>query len=595
MSVAYVIEAETKDRKYDGIEPVVFLDRTEKPGMNIPFLLERLKKLGSSRAVFVAEQNVDAHLELAVEIKKWMPSLEIVFDGPLPADTAAAILREGRIDRYMNDVLSLWLDSDRVIRWSGRSEEKPGKQKTLLVLMPAWNNDFAPSGLAHISAALQASGHQVDVLDLNWVFWRLLRGKFKDTAEYESFLLWTKYKRYKEEARPHLEVIFKELKDKISNGQYRYVGFSLFETNLHPSRDAFRLIRRLHPDIKIFCGGPSSDVERPFECNQMIEKNLIDAAVLGEGEVTVVELLKMWSEGGNRAVDGAVVRSAAGAVLKGNTRPLANINQLPFPDFSGFNVYDYDQCMLPVYFSRGCVARCTFCSETEFWVRFRILKPDRVIEMIKRLMQDYGITRFQFTDSLINGSHRHLEQFADQVIEQKIKILFKGYCRLESDLTAPLLAKLAKAGCDALAFGMDSSNQRVTELMRKEVDVTKYGQIIKDTFAAGIKSTCCVIVGFPGETRDEFLETARAIEELGPYIENLNISVPTLKKISANERDMKALGIRPKGLEADKWETVDGSNTPKVRMSRFRLLQYVWSRTRKKPRTLAPSWIYRPA
>src|SRR5581483_10724562 len=148
--------------------------------------------------------------------------------------------------------------------------------------------------------------------------------------------------------------------------------------------------------------------------------------------------------------------------------------------------------------------------------------------------------------------------------------------RLDNDLSGSILKKLARAGCISLAFGMESASQRVTDLMRKEVDVSAYERIIKDSSAAGIENVCCVIVGFPGETWIDFFKTVVKILSLRRYIGILNLSVPTLGQIQRNKEDIQLLGIHPDLMAVDQWRTIDGKNTPSVRMLRFWILQTLW-------------------
>jgi radical SAM superfamily enzyme YgiQ (UPF0313 family) len=246
--------------------------------------------------------------------------------------------------------------------------------------------------------------------------------------------------------------------------------------------------------------------------------------------------------------------------------------------------------MLPVYFSRGCVARCTFCAETNYWVRFRVHTPERVIEMMRKSVNEFGITAFRFNDSLMNGSHRHLEKFADQVITSGMMIDFYGYCRLDKELTGELLAKLAKAGCKEVAFGMESGSQNVTDLMRKEVDVNNYVRILGDTYSAGIKALCCVIVGFPGETWIDFFKTVILLFRVRNFVDTLNVSVLSLGHIRTADDEMMMLGIAPGPVDTDRWRSEDGKNTPRVREIRYWLLNALWRRL-KTQEISKKSWM----
>src|SRR5262249_5318121 len=142
------------------------------------------------------------------------------------------------------------------------------------------------------------------------------------------------------------------------------------------------------------------------------------------------------------------------------------------------------------------------------------------------------------------------------------------------------------------AFGMESASQKVTELMRKGVDVSNYAPIIKAAHSFGITCSICVIVGFPGERWIDFLKTAVAIFRFAPFVNLLNLSMLSLGEIGKHPEEMERLGIRNDTIEVDQWRTKDGHNTPRVRIIRFRILKSIWYFRKKKE--LSNSWIYRP-
>ena len=189
------------------------------------------------------------------------------------------------------------------------------------------------------------------------------------------------------------------LKEKITPS-VRYIGFSLFGPNLFASEDAMRLIRKIRPDIKIFCGGPHAT---DSIVKSLIAENLIDAAVIGEGEESVLELLSKWQLGQPIAEVSGIAINESGLTKYGPTRLLMDINKLPKPNFSKFPMYRYERrSTLPIYSSRGCVAKCSFCAETIFWKKFRAVKPENIVNMMEDSIKNYGINTFYFNDSRLS-------------------------------------------------------------------------------------------------------------------------------------------------------------------------------------------------
>jgi anaerobic magnesium-protoporphyrin IX monomethyl ester cyclase len=570
-----------------------------------------IEKAKSKRAVFFSTNRFLDVRTVAVATKKALPGVEVILSGPdSEFSLAIEVLKKGQVDlvirannveelnrelllsaqnqRHLMGPRTYWKDSG-VIQWNRKKDaRKEFGESTLFVLMPAWNNDYAPLGLSYLSAYAKEAGHSCETLDLNWLFWHRLKEKNIDPVEFRNILIWTDESKFTSKTRQHLDEIFEELREKIATGNYSHVGFSLFMSNLRASEEAFAIVRELKPEIKIFCGGPSCT--ETIAKKYLVNKN-IDAAVFGEGEVSTIKLLEKWAEGSAGEVAGTWLQNGDGNILKGNTRSLTDFNSLPLPDFSGFNVYDYDYTMLPITFSRGCVAKCAFCAETKYWTRFRILKPERVLEMVKQNIFNYGIERYRVNDSLINGSPRHLEKFADLILENKLKVEFGGYCRLEETLTREFLAKLSRAGCKNLSFGMETASQKVTNLMRKETDVKNYAQIIRDTHAAGIKVWCCIIVGFPGEGWRDYFQTVKMIFKLRNSIDFLNLNVLNPQYMVNIGEDMSKFGVAEGSMAIDSWKTVDGKNTPTVRLIRYWILAKLWEWGKRKGAAVE-SWLH---
>jgi radical SAM superfamily enzyme YgiQ (UPF0313 family) len=568
-----------------------------------PFFRHIIFSQAQHLIVFSEVEQSNSTYFVAATIRRLLPDIRVVAAGAeIDVVSAVARMRSNLIDLIvLEDAVSklqttlietfqnpeqatgakvYWKNAKGEIRWNGIAPCPPGLQKVLLVLMPAWNNDFLPFGLAHISSALKSADFDVTVLDLNCEFWARMKKRFDNCSEYENLLLWTVEEQYEKEARPFLDETFAELRSALQEGNYAYVGFSVFLTSTIVCREAFQVTREVAPLAKIFCGGPSCDdyfAERGFQ------NNTLDAAVFGEGEYSAIELLSAWrkNEAHSEPIAGVSLRKMDGSFIRGPSRNLADINNLPAPDYSAFNIYNYETYALPIFFSRGCVAKCTFCSETVYWQKFRAVSHNRVVATIKHAVEEYGIRNFQVNDSLMNGNHQILESIADELIRLDLKINYTGYCRLDKRLTPELLHKLYRSGCRNIAFGLESGSQKVIDLMKKGVQVKNFKRILRDAHAAGISSYTCVIVGFPGENWWDFLKTFMLILSIHRYVSDVNLSVLSFSPDTILYADREKMGIVP-NEKRDLWTTKKGRNTHTIRYLRYRILKYLWLRLKKK-------------
>lgn len=377
-----------------------------------PVVKKVLAEIFQSRSqrliVFLTSTSAQSQYLLLLQIRKVFPEIIILVASPLNDPKIEAFFSEGICQLYFQVTnsdhlfqfltklpqdLNRYRSNPELLKADLRNSMAPPQvqrsaAKVLLLLMPAWDKSSPPLGLAQISAALKQVNIETDIVDLNHGFWKSYSGEMNESSFYETYDLWSHSDRYQKQARPHLGKVFERLEQIIRANDYEYFGFSIFDTSREASVEAFSVIRRLSPKAKVFCGGPSC---LPEWAETMLLENKIDAAVFGEGELSAVELLQSWEKKETRAIAGTFQRGTGAEILKGVERGLANFEDLPFPDFSHFKLVEYADPTLPITFSRGCVAKCTFCPEAKYWREFRSLPADRVLASIKKAILEPGL------------------------------------------------------------------------------------------------------------------------------------------------------------------------------------------------------------
>ncbi|MGZ3726058.1 MAG: B12-binding domain-containing radical SAM protein [Pseudobdellovibrio sp.] len=441
----------------------------------------------------------------------------------------------------------------------------------LLVLMPAWNNFFPPFGIAHIAGAVDALDMVYDILDLNNLFYNSAKLSTVKYKKYDNLVYWQNQALYFESTSRNIRFVFDALLKKITP-ETKYIGFSIFGTTLLASEEAMQLVREKFPSVKIFCGGPHAT---ETVVKDLIKRNLIDAAVMGEGEESTIELLTRWRNNETPDSVAGVVFNKSGQMSAGPDRALMDINNLPKPNFSKFPLYRYQHNQtLPIYSSRGCVAKCSFCSETIYWKKYRAVTPENIVQMMETAIADYGINNFYFNDSLMNGSHKLLEEMCDLIIAKGIKVKFEGYSRFDHKLSDSLLEKMSKAGCNLLLFGFESGSQKIIDLMNKKVFVENYEKILQKATSFGIPCQVCIIVGFPGESWSDFFSTLIKVIRVKKYLSGLNLSIMEISRNAPIEKDFAKYGIV--NAQNRYWRTKNWTNFYLLRLARYYLFRYSW-------------------
>lgn len=447
---------------------------------------------------------------------------------------------------------------------------KPTKKyKVALFLLPSWNFNFVPYGLSHISSSLKDEGYDVKCFDLNLKFWHFLKENKISAEKFETMSIWQDRTKFNKELGEIFGQFFLKHIKEVLDSDFDAFGFSAYDSNLFPIFDCLKYLKGNFKNKKTFIGGPSADVNF---IKGLFNENLLDASVIGEGEITVKELIKAFEDNTpNPKIHGCVFSSEEALI----PRKLTDINSINFPDYSDFDLLEYKIHALPVFFSRGCVARCTFCSETEFWERFRIKNIDRIVDEMKMSFDLYGINNFFVNDSLMNGSHKLLEMICNKIIEDRLDINFSGYCRIDNKLTDKLLTSMKDSGCRGISFGIESGSQKMLDLMQKEVQSSEIVPTLERTFKAGIPVNGCVMVGFPGEGWPDYFRTLFVVLKSKNLLNMLNISIFGLShrsKMAQAPEKYKLYFDNQKG-----WVSKERFNSPYWLKIKFKLLKFIWS------------------
>jgi radical SAM superfamily enzyme YgiQ (UPF0313 family) len=460
-----------------------------------------------------------------------------------------------------------------------------------LVQCPLWSVTEPPLGLAYVAAALREAGIAVAIHDLEIELFNRV-----DPSKRPLFAPDTGARKLLGDAE--MEALLGEWADRVVATGARIVGLSIFYSTEETSLDLARRIKARDARVRIVLGGPSCD--RHVHGPRLVALPEVDAVVLGEGERTVVELVKNFDEATGRFGDtpGALTKDSSGNVVDGGDRPIErDLDSIAFPDFSPFDLSQYARPgSLALLTSRGCPNRCKFCSERGFWKKFRTRSPENVFAEIKHHHDTLGVRRFYWVDSLINGDVRKLDRLLDLILADGLKIRWYGMAMVRREMTGDLLAKMARAGCVLLQYGIESGSSRVRREMGKTSDIGLVERVVRDTHRAGIRVHGLFIVGYPTEKFSDFLATLRFIRRNRDAITYLvrptcpYVCLPN--SILFEEKD--AWGIRVDGEHYAEWTSQDGRNTFAARKRRLAAFHWV-ARRLKIPQEFGPEIFEDPA
>jgi radical SAM superfamily enzyme YgiQ (UPF0313 family) len=168
-----------------------------------------------------------------------------------------------------------------------------------------------------------------------------------------------------------------------------------------------------------------------------------------------------------------------------------------------------------------------------------------------------------------------LSELVDLFIKNKLNFFqWGGQARIRDGMDFSFLKKMREAGFSFVSYGLESASPRIVKMMGKNFDVNLAENVIRDTSRAGIRSTVNIIVGFPGEKREDIAITLRFLQRNIEFIDDIYIHTLVLLPSSILYRNKEKFGIAVSNFHpVSGWHSRDGNNNFKSRLARARFLK----------------------
>lgn len=300
--------------------------------------------------------------------------------------------------------------------------------------------------------------------------------------------------------------------DKVLSENPKWIGISIFSVNSAlPGIDICKIIKKKRPGQKIVIGGMGVSSfgvgTRPNYGEYMKSRGLVDEYISGEGEYSIVSLLKDEE-------------------IPFPPTQIDDLNVIPYSNYDDFDLESYDsKNLLYITGSRGCVRSCTFCDIQSLWKKFRFRSPENIVGEMVLGYSKYGATEFYFTDSLINGSQSQFIKLCELIIEKKStgelpdNLMFGGQwiCRPKDQFKEYAYEVASRAGLYNLSIGVESGSDQVLASMKKGVTKQDYDFQMEMLQKYGIRCNFLMIIGYPTETEEDFQSTLQMFRDYKQY------------------------------------------------------------------------------
>lgn len=286
---------------------------------------------------------------------------------------------------------------------------------------------------------------------------------------------------------------------KIRVNNIEVVGISVSSRTRNSALDVARSIKE-NSDALIITGGPHATVNP----HDLLRDKTIDIVIRGEGEETLLEVLRKREKGEKNFGDIAGIAFLSGEhiCLTKDRDFIRDLDKLPWPDrgIIDYNLYRkrfWGLRTFSLMAGRGCPYKCIFCSQVNGRVA-RWRSPENVIAEIKSLIEQFGIRSFIFMDDTFTVNRKWLEHFLESLEKEKLLIYYKINGRI-NNMTPALLKRMKNTGLRAITFGIESGDEGILKRIGKDLKLDEARKVCQWADEAELEVICNFMVGFPFE------------------------------------------------------------------------------------------------
>jgi radical SAM superfamily enzyme YgiQ (UPF0313 family) len=359
-----------------------------------------------------------------------------------------------------------------------------------------------PLGLTYIAAVLEKEGHTIKIIDMN-------------------------------EKKLNDDDLRANLKEDVD-----VVGITGMITEYKKILKIIDIAKAEFPDRTVMLGGPLATTLP----QQLLEQSKADFIVMGEGENTTPILIHAIEQGSALAeIGGIAYKMGERVVINEPVIPVDNLDTIPLParhllDMSkyirnhfesfGWEIEGFDKIRnTNLISSRGCPYDCTFCFKDMWGYKWRGRSAENIIAEMKLLNEKYKVNCFFFNDDTFVLDKKRVFKFASLLKKSGLDVVW--YCNGRVNLMQKdMLKAMHDAGCIGIAYGIESGNQSILDLMKKNITIEQTKSVVKWTKEIGINAAGYFMIGMLGETKETIMDTINFAKELDLDFYGFSITTP---------------------------------------------------------------------
>ena len=407
---------------------------------------------------------------------------------------------------------------------------KEGIKILLVYPNPAMDN-IIPIGVSTLAAQLKQAGHKVKLFDTT--FYASGRTIGEHFRERNLQVIITSDIRKEKGIKRINRNVYDDFEKVVNEYQPDVIGVSVFEISYLQGINLLRKVKD-YPCIKIMGG-----IHVTFSPEEVINEDSVDVICVGEGEDAFEEFANCVRDKKDYSHIKNLWVKNNGNIIKNDVRPLKDMNEVPFQDWSIFDKNRYYKPFLGnvtvsavIQTTRGCPGICSYCCNPNIqklykhkgkYLRVRDIKI--AMDEIKYLKENYNIGFIKFADADIFAKPRKdFDKFID--LYRDIQIPFWAQSRPDT-VKEDKIKALESVGCKGFAIGIESGNEYIrNDVLKKHISNEQIEEAVRVLRTTNIRINSNIMIGIPYETREMIFDSINFIRKLDIKIPIINIFNP---------------------------------------------------------------------
>jgi anaerobic magnesium-protoporphyrin IX monomethyl ester cyclase len=307
------------------------------------------------------------------------------------------------------------------------------------------------------------------------------------------------------------------------------IGITAVSTFAKRVHEIIGVLKRNKVRAPVVVGGPHATV-LPESCL----RNGADYVVIGEGEITMLELVNALAFGNDVGNvngiaflnDDKFYRTPARSKINNlDDIPLPARDLLPMGKYRSSEARSKKQPSHSLFTSRGCTGYCSFCNKMIFGSKVRYYSVDRIVEEFFLLRDRYGAQDVAVWDDNFLADRNIAHAVCDSLIKNNFKKTWSIEARIDT-VDRDILLHAKEAGCDFIAYGIESGSQKILDSMNKRITLGQVRKVIKMTKEVGINIRGYFMMGMPNESLEDMDQTISFAKELNIDVATFTLFVP---------------------------------------------------------------------